>query len=131
MLKTILKKLTSLKNPDGTQKVLLGYFLQDTTKKLAISQSFAIKSQVYGLEVVIGDTRICRETFQDDSLDEFTTILYLTQHEGLTSTIDEVLNILRKDKDFYSTEVYFPTTPSGTGTLRRAVLTLNHRCECP
>ena len=131
MFEYLLRLLTP-KDPFGKISPLIGYFVQNDQKKLAFVRSFAIKTQVFGLEIVVGETRQIKTTNGGNQhLNEFKTIIYLTQHEGATSTIDEVKDILYDCDEFYDQEVHWPETPANTANVRRSVVTLFHRCACP
>jgi hypothetical protein len=131
MFEYLLKLLTP-RDPWGAIIPLIGYYIQNDQKKLAFVRSFAVKTQVFGLEVVVGETGQGKTTNGGNQhLNEFKTIVYLTQHESASSTIDEVKDILYASDEFYDQEVHWPATPASTANVRRAVITLKHRCACP
>jgi hypothetical protein len=127
MLEFILKLLTP-KDHNGNIETIIGYFIQNDIKKLAIVKSNAIKTEVYGLEVVIGETHRQKDTNQGgQNLSEYKTKIYLTQHDNSNSTIERVIDLIYETDSLYDQEVYWPET----GALRRAVVTVFHRCLCP
>jgi len=124
--------LLTPKDATGQVIPIIGYFLQNKVKKLAIARSFAIQAPVFGLEVIIGETRRCKTTNAGGQhLNEYRTLVYLTQHSSSSSTIDEAIDILYDCDEFYDPEVIWPEIPASTVNVRRAVVTLFHRCQCP
>jgi hypothetical protein len=131
MFEYLLKLLTP-RGANGEILPIIGYFLQNNRKKLAFVKSFAIQSEVFGLEVVVGETSRCKQTNGGNQhLDQFVTKVYLTQHSSSLSTIDEAIDILYNCDEFYDHEVYWVEIPNNIASMRRAVITLNHRCQCP
>lgn len=131
MFDFILKLLTP-KDANGNVLPIIGYFLQSGKKKLALVKSFAIKSEVFGLEVVIGETRRQKQTNGGNQhLNEFQTRVYLTQHDSAQATIEEAVDLFYDCDEFYDQEVVWPEIPNGQANVRRAVVILNHRCRCP
>lgn len=131
MFEYLLKLLTP-SDPSGQISPIIGYYKQGNSKKLAISRFNAIQAEVFGLEVVIGETHRRKQTNQGgQNLSEYRTLVYLTQRPGAIETIQDAVNLLYDTNEFYDQEVHWPETPVNNTSVRRACVTLFHRCECP
>lgn len=101
---------------------LIGYYLDNGQKNLALTKNYAIKSTVIGLEVVVAEPTV---SYIHDGgcvlvIEEYQ--VFLTQHEGKDSTIDRAVKRIMAYKDFFDCKKYPVPTPSIEANLRRVVV---------
>ena len=106
----------------------LGFYIQSNKKIPAIVKSYAINSQVTGLEVVVDDgNSVTRNYSPSCSSSLYTTVIYLTQHEGGAYTIDDAVETLKSFS--WSVEVRWLKVGK-QANKRKAVITISSNCEC-
>lgn len=104
-----------------------GFFISANKNKTAIVRSFAIEQEVFGLEVVVGDSDVEVERYSGCMSEVYTTKIYLTQHEGGRYTIYEAVEILKEIG--WGMSVYWVTV-SKQNNLKRAVVCIKSNCVC-
>jgi hypothetical protein len=128
MLKLITSILSPLDpiDPNKIQQII-GYYQNGDVKTPAITNVYAIKQPVYGLEVVISAPMKCwkKEGNVKYKLSEYT--VYLTQHESRNSTIDLAEFLIMDYHDFFNVCSYSVPTPTSEANLIRSVVEFSTR----
>lgn len=106
---------------------LAGFYISTNKRKTAIVQSFAIEQEVFGLEVVVGDSNVEVDNYGGCMSEVYTTKIYLTQHEGGKYSINEAVNELKVVG--WQCSVYWVTV-SKQNNLKRAVVSIKSNCVC-
>lgn len=107
----------------------LGYYISNKSKELAISQSFAIDTDVYGLEVVVSESNSINTSYTGKArTSEYQTTVTLTQHEG-KDNIRQAVEIL-KDYPGWDTRVRWVLTGGKQYNVRRCIIDISNTCVC-
>ena len=106
----------------------LGFYISNNRRSPAISKSFAINQEVYGLEAVVGDSSRDTRLFKSNcKISTFTTQIYLTQHEGGSYSIDDA--VLDLENLGWATSTKWVTV-SRQENVKRAVMSITSNCLC-
>jgi hypothetical protein len=106
----------------------LGFYISGDKRKPAIVRSYAIEQDVFGLEVVIGDSSFESNNYGRGCKAEiFQTKVYLTQHEGGSYSIYEAIDQLKEIG--WKMEAYWVNV-SKQANVKRAVVTIWSNCIC-
>jgi hypothetical protein len=104
-----------------------GFYISANKNKTAIVRSFAIEQEVFGLEVVVGDSDVEVDNHGGCISEVYTTKIYLTQHEGGKYSIYEAVEALKVVG--WQMSVYWVTV-SKQNNLKRAVVSIKSNCVC-
>lgn len=105
----------------------LGYYKTPQGEKLAISQSYAVDNDVYGLECVVSNSDSTNLGYSGSArTSQFTTTVMLTQHEG-RNTIDQAVQDL-SEVPGWNTKVKWVLTGGKQLSVRRAIVCIENTC---
>ena len=120
--------MASFKTITDALTPFLGFYIVGTRRFAPISRSFAINQEVFGLEVVVGDSNSKTDNYSPNChTTNYETPIYLTQHEGGLNSIDEAVETLKGLT--YQVRVKWVTLKK-QDNIRRAVVTLCSNCIC-
>lgn len=108
----------------------VGVVVRNGKKEAAISRSYPIDGNYFGLGVVVADNGEIFDTYTGgETVTSIKTCVYLTQHEGGKNTIDAALEKLKTSELGYKVTIK-PLVVGKSYNLRRVVVDIYSYCEC-
>ena len=105
----------------------LGYYDSPQGEKLAISQSYAIDNDVYGLECIVSNSDSTNLGYSGSArTSQYCTTVMLTQHDG-RNTIDSAVQDL-SNVSGWNTKVKWVLTGGKQQNVRRALVIIENIC---